>query len=311
MEHIEITVTGRKAVMTVSAPLVVGTVGLPVKFIFDESWQGLKKTAVFRVGRTIMSCLDIEKAVVPWELLKTKGCTVLIGVYGTNADGTEQIPTVWANAGNIVPGAEPSQDESADPTLPVWQQSAAMLEQAIKRGDFNGKSAYQTAVEGGYKGTQAEFAKKLAKDTVGVFSVHVDVDINKFSTNNMTPVDGQSKHTYWDIKAACDAGNIVFCEADHIMMTLTSITDTTASFLGTKEGFDFVVSFYEDPHIGVKVIPTYWYLSRGDLPTTVSSFTNDAGYVTNDVLEDTVGNIETALDSIISIQEDLIGGDAV
>lgn len=310
MEHIEITVTGRKAVMTVSAPLVVGTVGLPVKFIFDESWQGLKKTAVFQVGRTIMSCLDIEKAVVPWELLKTKGCTVKIGVYGTNADGTEQIPTVWANAGNIVPGAEPSQDESADPTLPVWQQSAAMLEQAIKRGDFNGKSAYQTAVEGGYKGTQAEFAQKLAKDTVGVFSVHVDVDISKIP-DDMRPVIGESKHTYWDIKAAYDAGNIVFCEADHIVMTLTSITDTTASFLGTKEGYDFVVQFFAEATGGVPVIPTYRYLSQGDLPTTVSSFTNDAGYVTNDVLEDTVGNIETALDGILAIQEDLIGGDAV
>jgi len=311
MEHIEITVTGRKAVMTVSAPLVVGTVGLPVKFIFDESWQGLKKTAVFRVGRKVMCCLDIEQAVVPWELLKTPKSTVLIGVYGTNADGTEQIPTIWANAGNIVPGAEPSEDESADPTLPVWQQSFSLLEQAIKRGDFNGKSAYQTAVEGGYRGTQSEFAKKLAKDSVGVYYVHVDADISKFSTNNMTPVDGKSWRTYWDINAAYNAGNIVFCEVDGVMMTLSDINDTAATFLGTKEGFDFVVSFYEDPHIGVKVIPTYWYLSRGDLPTTVSSFTNDAGYVTNAELETTVGNMETALDGIIALQEEMIGGDTV
>lgn len=123
MESIKISVAGRVAAVPAELPVVSGTVGLPVEFTFDYAWEGLQKTAVFRANGKTLDCIGIENsATVPWELLKSPGCRLWAGVYGTNADGTLQIPTVWADLGIIQPGADPSGDESANPSLPVWEQ---------------------------------------------------------------------------------------------------------------------------------------------------------------------------------------------
>ncbi|MBQ8910731.1 MAG: hypothetical protein IJY91_06815 [Oscillospiraceae bacterium] len=124
MKTIQITVTGNQAVVTQTAVPVSGTVGLPVEFIFDDAWEGLSKTAVFRANGRTIDRIDVkDSAAVPWELLKNPGCRLWAGVYGTNFDGSLQIPTIWADLGIIQPGADPSGDESADPTLPVWEQA--------------------------------------------------------------------------------------------------------------------------------------------------------------------------------------------
>ena len=126
METIKIAVTGSLAAVTENLPVVSGTVGLTVDFIFDDAWEGLNKTAVFRANGKSLDVLNVTNAVaVPWELLKNPGCRLWAGVYGTNFDGSLQIPTIWADLGIIQPGADPSGDESADPTLPVWEQIRA------------------------------------------------------------------------------------------------------------------------------------------------------------------------------------------
>lgn len=124
MKSIKITVTDCLASVTETLRVVSGTVGLPVEFSFDKAWEGLYKTAVFRAnGKTLDVLNIINSAAVPWELLKTPGCRLWVGVFGTNSDGSLQIPTVWADLGVIQPGADPSGDESAEPTLPVWEQA--------------------------------------------------------------------------------------------------------------------------------------------------------------------------------------------
>lgn len=132
MEPIEMKVSGSAAVVTREQPVVSGTVGLPVKFSFDESWQGLEKTAVFRVNGTVMDQIHIAaETVVPWELLTKPGCRLWCGVYGCNSSGSVQVPTVWADLGIVEPGAEPSGDVSSEPTLPVWQQLTEEVEKAL------------------------------------------------------------------------------------------------------------------------------------------------------------------------------------
>ena len=132
MESIEIEVSGAAAVVTKKQPVVSGTVGLPVVFHFDESWQKLEKIAVFRANGKIMDqiCTQTE-TIVPWELLTKPGCHLWCGVYGCHKDGRVQLPTVWADLGQIEPGAEPSGDVSAEPTLPVWQQLSQDVENAL------------------------------------------------------------------------------------------------------------------------------------------------------------------------------------
>ena len=133
MKPIAISVSGNFTTRVDFQPPVSGTVGLTVAFTLDESWNSLNKIAVFRANGRVMDVLCPENtAVVPWELLQKPGCRLWAGIYGTNEDGTVQIPTVWTDLGVILPGADPSGDESTDPSLPVWQQLTLDIEQGLK-----------------------------------------------------------------------------------------------------------------------------------------------------------------------------------
>ena len=129
MESIKLSITGNVA-KTISKPhhITAGTIGLPVEFTFDETWDGLKKWAVFRAGSTEISVEDPEaNAVVPSEVLVWPGVWLSIGVYGVNNDGTIAIPTIWANIRPISPGVIPSEDPAANPSPSVWQKVITYL----------------------------------------------------------------------------------------------------------------------------------------------------------------------------------------
>lgn len=135
MESIKIKINGTQAQLVSCPVLTGGTVGQPVEFIFDEVWEGLNKTAVFRADGLTVDRLDVEtQTTVPWEVMEKSGCRLFIGVYGTNGDGSVAIPTIWVKTDPMAPGADPSGDESTDPTLPVWAQ---LNQSAIKT--VNGK----------------------------------------------------------------------------------------------------------------------------------------------------------------------------
>ena len=234
-----------------------GMVGVKIKFSFSSEWAGLSKTAVFTNGDTTIDVLNVaDEITIPHEVLAISGKKLKVGVYsytvGDNGNIEIAIPTVYADLGKVVKGADPSGDVSADPTLPVWAQiqgiignlndldteaknnlvaaineaaqtgggggsaSIAMrvdggyiqystdkgktwvnlIAEADLKGDkgdtgpqgiqgvqgpqgergpagadgatgatgADGKSAYQYAVEGGYTGTETEFAEKLAQE---------------------------------------------------------------------------------------------------------------------------------------------------
>ena len=124
MDGIKIEVTGNIArVIERPARITAGTVGLPVEFSFDNQWEGLSKTAVFKAGCTemIVENLDVE-TIAPWETTANPNVWLSIGVYGVNADGSVAIPTIWANVCVICEGTNPEGDVSTAPTPPVWQR---------------------------------------------------------------------------------------------------------------------------------------------------------------------------------------------
>ena len=96
-----------------------------VEFVFSDEWDGLTKTAVFTNGKTTVDVLaaswDGDTVPVPHEVLAVPGRHARVGVYGANKSGVI-LPTVWVSLGKVQPGADPSGDETADPTLPVWAQ---------------------------------------------------------------------------------------------------------------------------------------------------------------------------------------------
>ena len=119
MDGIRIEVTGNIAkVVDKPGKITSGTVGLPIEFTFDSHWDGLKKLFVFRSGKVVKTVENA--ATVPWEVLVRPGFWLSVGVYGTNEEGTEVIPTIWANVCPIQDGVDPDGDPAADPTAPLW-----------------------------------------------------------------------------------------------------------------------------------------------------------------------------------------------
>ena len=123
---IEIKVDRSFAELRSAELLTGGMIGAQVVFDFSDDWAGLHKTAVFTNGKVTIDVLeslwDGCICTVPHECLAQPYTRLRVGVYGVNGTGSLAIPTVYADCGVIHVGADPSGDEGADPTLPVWEQ---------------------------------------------------------------------------------------------------------------------------------------------------------------------------------------------
>lgn len=103
--------------------LTTGMVGAQVIAGCCATWEGLTKTAVFRAGDVTRDVVNVGEIIpIPQEVLAEPTARLQFGLYGVDSEGVTVLPTVWVNLGQVLPGADPSGDESTDPTLPVWAQ---------------------------------------------------------------------------------------------------------------------------------------------------------------------------------------------
>ena len=124
-----ITIHCSRACAHLASPPELLTAGMSkavtVQFVFSPEWDGLTKTAVFSNGKTTVDVLaanwDGDTVTVPHEVLAVPGRHARVGVYGADESGVV-LPTVWVSLGKVQPGADPSGDASADPSMPVWAQ---------------------------------------------------------------------------------------------------------------------------------------------------------------------------------------------
>lgn len=124
-----ITIHCSRACAHLASPPELLTAGMAkavtVQFVFSPEWDGLTKTAVFSNGKTTVDVLaanwDGDTVPVPHEVIAVPGRHARVGVYGADESGVV-LPTVWVSLGKVQPGADPSGDASADPSLPVWAQ---------------------------------------------------------------------------------------------------------------------------------------------------------------------------------------------
>ena len=129
-------VSGASAIVRKQDILTSGMVGAKVVFCFDEDWDNLAKTAVFRAGKVTKDAIVVDSiSEIPHEVLAAPGVPLEIGVYGTADNGSVVIPTVWAKTYNIKHGTDPSGDESLDPTLPVWAQMQEQIDTMYKSSE--------------------------------------------------------------------------------------------------------------------------------------------------------------------------------
>ena len=124
-------VVGQMIAFTERETLVSGTVNkYRAEFVFDDSWDGFTKTAVFRAdsfghitSREVLLAGDTCQ--VPHECL-IAGALLRVGVYGISGDITT--PTIYTQEPiGIARGAEPA-ESTQDPTPGVYQQIINMIE---------------------------------------------------------------------------------------------------------------------------------------------------------------------------------------
>lgn len=127
MDFLTIQVSGIKTYVIARKKIPAGIIGAQVRFEFDDTWDGLTKTAVFRGCVTKDVLIDSEVVTIPAETVARPLPELEIGVYGVNADGTIAIPTLWAKCGRVRDATDPSGDTSTDPTLPVWAQLQSQI----------------------------------------------------------------------------------------------------------------------------------------------------------------------------------------
>lgn len=98
-----------------------------VKFQFNEAWNGLLRTAVFRASDRTVSILldDTGLCTIPWEVLQDAKRTLYAGVYGTK-DGNVVLPTIWASLGEIKRGVDTGMD-AQPPTPGLYEQLLAEI----------------------------------------------------------------------------------------------------------------------------------------------------------------------------------------
>ena len=78
-----IDVSGANVIVRKQDILTSGMVGAAVVFRFDEDWNSLAKTAVFRAGKVIKDAIVVDSvAEIPHEVLAHHGYALEIGVYG-------------------------------------------------------------------------------------------------------------------------------------------------------------------------------------------------------------------------------------
>ena len=124
-------VVGQMIAFTERETLVSGTVNkYRAEFVFDDSWDGYTKTAVFRAdsfGRVTSRevLLAGDACPVPHECL-IAGALLRVGVYGISGDITT--PTIYTQEPiGIARGAEPA-ESTQDPTPGVYQQIINIIE---------------------------------------------------------------------------------------------------------------------------------------------------------------------------------------
>lgn len=147
-----ITVSAADAAVEKSEIITRGRVGLQCRFRFSPEWKGLAKTAVFSGAEDRDVIITGDTVTVPAECLSEANRPLWVGVCGKSGDGTVVIPTVYAQLGQIEPGACPSGREPAAPTPDV----VAQIQQAAANAEAMARSVRDDADLGRFAGPAGE-----------------------------------------------------------------------------------------------------------------------------------------------------------
>ena len=107
MDSIKLAVRGNKIALLSHIDLIAGTIGQKCKVFFDDSWNGLTKTIIYKVNGEVIENAHIEGAetVIPNRVLVNAGLPLEIAIDGQSEDKSILKPTTWCFIGEIKPSA--------------------------------------------------------------------------------------------------------------------------------------------------------------------------------------------------------------
>ena len=124
--NMKFAVTGQRIELTEPVMLVAETVHIyTASFVFNSTWDGYTKTAVFRGGDVEREqLLTDDSCEVPWEVL-LPGAYLKVGVYGTR-DGI-RLPTIWTDRTQYINAGAGPTEEAAEPSPTLVEQLTAKV----------------------------------------------------------------------------------------------------------------------------------------------------------------------------------------
>lgn len=171
MNRLRLSVSDTKMRMEKSALSVEKCVNFDeAEFLFDATWDGLDKLAVFWRGDEVYQIPLVESNIcqIPWELLATKG-TIQIGCIGTKPDGTV-VTTKTPVTQTVAAGAYREGTAPKEPTPSLYAQISGIVSDYVAKMD-EVYAAYRSGALKGEKGDQGDRGEKGDRGEQGLQGV--------------------------------------------------------------------------------------------------------------------------------------------
>lgn len=227
--------------------LTSGMVGVQVKFVFSNEWEGLRKTAVFQVGDKSIDVLDSQWddniCTIPNECLATSGKTITVGIYGYNDAGDLVIPTVYAKVGSVRVGADPSGDESTSSILPVYEQIRGSIGKLSNLTTSDKSSLVAAINEAAMSGCSEDSVRYISQELTEEQKTQARINIGAIDSSEI-PTQSVPK--------------------------IESLDKTNVKFLRDLEGGTYILQGYFKPYTGAN---SSFVFSTGALVTVSNSST--------------------------------------
>ena len=199
-------------------PLLAGTVGLnKISLSFSDEWAIFTKQIDFtneQSGETRRISAEVGVCTVPWELLRSEG-DITCYVRGIGSDGSLVLRTNEANLGTVLGSADGNVPGTGTPTPDVCDETAAKIGDLSKL-ETDEKSQLVGAINEVKRKADSKQDKLTAGDNITIAadgtisSTGGGAEVFFLDVFVITETEVVTNKTYAEIKAAIDAGDIIY-----------------------------------------------------------------------------------------------------
>ena len=199
-------------------PLLAGTVGLnKISLSFSDEWAIFTKQIDFKneqSGETRRISAEVGVCTVPWELLRSEG-DITCYVRGIGSDGSLVLRTNEANLGTVLGSADGNVPGPGTPTPDVCDETAAKIGDLSKL-ETDEKSQLVGAINEVKRKADSKQDKLIAGDNITIAadgtisSTGGGAKVFFLDVFVITETEVITNKTYAEIKAAIDAGDIIY-----------------------------------------------------------------------------------------------------